>query len=378
MIALHFGAGKIGRGFIGAVLCRAGYDVVFADIDRRIVDRLNQEGGYTVHVMDSFCRDEVVSGVRAVLLDAAAEEVAGADLVTTAVSIKYLSGVAPVIAEGIRRRRDARTRVPLTVIACENGVRATSMLKQMVFECLNDTDRVWADDHVAFADCSVDRIVPPIACGNPLDVAVEEFYEWNVDKTQLLSVLPPVPGMHLTGDLLSHIERKLYTLNTGHCSTAYFGALRGYSYIYEALDDPAVEAEVRGVMGESSEALIRKFSLDPAVQYAYIDQILRRFRNPFLKDTIARVGRDPLRKLSAPLYFAYPLQMASGFGLPTVHLCRAAAAALRFDMADDPQCARIREMIGTLGLERAVAEIMSLSSPELIQAIANAYHNLIP
>ena len=131
-------------------------------------------------------------------------------------------------------------------------------------------------------------------------------------------------------------------------------------------------------MGESSEALIRKFSLDPAVQYAYIDQILRRFRNPFLKDTIARVGRDPLRKLSAPLYFAYPLQMASGFGLPTVHLCHAAAAALRFDMADDPQCARIREMIGTLGLEKAIAEIMSLSSPDLIQSIANAYNNLIP
>ena len=378
MIALHFGAGKIGRGFIGAVLRRAGLDVVFADVDERIVGLINREGGYTVHVMDTVCRDEEVRGMRAVLLPEAADLIPEADLVTTAVSVKFLPGVAPVIAEGIRRRRDAWRREPLTVIACENGVRATSMLKGMVFESLDVTDRIWAESHVAFADCSVDRIVPPIACEKPLDVAVEEFYEWNVDRTRLISGLPPVPGMHLTDDLLSHIERKLYTLNTGHCSTAYFGALKGYTYIYEALDDPSVLADVRGVMGESSEALIRKFSLDPREQYAYIDRILSRFRNPYLKDTVARVGRDPLRKLSAPLYFAYPLEMAAGFGLPTAHLCRAAAAALRFNRPDDPQCARIQELIATFGLEGAISEIMSLSTPGLVRAVADAYKTIVP
>ena len=238
---------------------------------------------------------------------------------------------------------------------------------------MDEADRIWADEHVAFADCSVDRIVPPIACEKPLDVAVEEFYEWNIDRTQLLAELPAVPGMHLTDDLLSHIERKLYTLNTGHCSTAYFGARKGYTFIYQALDDAAVLGEVRGVMKESSDALIRKFSLDPAVQYDYIEQILRRFRNPFLKDTVARVGRDPLRKLSAPLYFAYPLEMAAGFGLPVTHLSRAAAAALLFDRDDDPQCAEIRRRIEALGLEGAVSDIMSLSSPALVRSVAEAY-----
>ena len=110
MIALHFGAGKIGRGFIGAVLRRAGFDVVFADVDERIVGLINREGGYTVHVMDTVCRDEEVRGMRAVLLPEAADLIPEADLVTTAVSVKFLPGVAPVIAEGIRRRRDAWRR----------------------------------------------------------------------------------------------------------------------------------------------------------------------------------------------------------------------------------------------------------------------------
>ena len=376
MEALHFGAGKIGRGFIGAVLSRAGYAVTFADVDSRVVSLIQREKGYTVHIKDEICRDEEVRGVDAVMIDEAAEKVAETSLVTTAVSIKFLRGVATVLSEGLRLRRMADNQNPLTVIACENGVRATSQLKQMVYSCMDETDRKWTEEHVAFADCSVDRIVPPIACEKPLDVAVEEFYEWNVDKTQLLFSLPPVPGMHLTDDLLSHIERKLYTLNTGHCSTAYFGARKGYTYIYEALDDESVLEEVRSVMRESSDALIRKFSLNPATQYAYIEQILRRFRNPYLKDTVARVGRDPKRKLSAPLYFSYPLRMASGFGLPTVHLCRAAAAALHFERADDPQCAEIRSLIENLGLEGAIAEIMSLSSPELVKGVADAYKSL--
>ena len=270
MEALHFGAGKIGRGFIGAVLNRAGFNVTFTDIDPRVVSLLQREGRYTVHIMDTICRDEVLTGMKAVPLEEASGKVVDADFVTTSVSVKFLSGVAPVLAEGIRCRRDAVRREPLTVVDCENGVRATSMLKRMVYDCMDEADRIWADEHVAFADCSVDRIVPPIACEKPLDVAVEEFYEWNIDRTQLLAELPAVPGMHLTDDLLSHIERKLYTLNTGHCSTAYFGARKGYTFIYQALDDAAVLGEVRGVMKESSDALIRKFSLDPAVQYDYL------------------------------------------------------------------------------------------------------------
>lgn len=50
--AVQFGAGNIGRGFIGLVLEQAGYHVVFADINQNVIDKLNNEKSYTVHVMD--------------------------------------------------------------------------------------------------------------------------------------------------------------------------------------------------------------------------------------------------------------------------------------------------------------------------------------
>ena len=55
--AIHFGAGKIGRGFIGALLSQAGYEVCFADVDPQVVEAINRRGGYTVHVTDEACTD---------------------------------------------------------------------------------------------------------------------------------------------------------------------------------------------------------------------------------------------------------------------------------------------------------------------------------
>ena len=67
--AIHFGAGKIGRGFIGALLSQAGYEVCFAEADSQLVDEINRRRGYTVHVTDEICVELRISGVSAVRPD---------------------------------------------------------------------------------------------------------------------------------------------------------------------------------------------------------------------------------------------------------------------------------------------------------------------
>lgn len=62
--AIHFGAGKIGRGFIGALLSQAGYEVCFAEADSQLVDEINRRRGYTVHVTDEICVELRISGCR--------------------------------------------------------------------------------------------------------------------------------------------------------------------------------------------------------------------------------------------------------------------------------------------------------------------------
>lgn len=378
MRSLHFGAGKIGRGFIGAVLHKAGYDICFADINDELVALINSEGKYAVHVMDEYSYSEIIDGIRAVNSSTSECQTlfSDVDLVTTAVSMNVLPLIAPTIAKGLRCRRDSGVEEPLNIISCENGIRATSLLKGYVYNSMDEPLKKWAEDHVAFVDSAVDRIVPPIPCERPLDVVVEEFYEWCVDKNQVKGQLPKIDGMHMTDTLNAFIERKLYTVNTGHVATAFFGNLKGYTYISEALADEDLIADVRNVLKQSGDALISKFGFAPSIQYEYSETVLRRFRNPYLKDTVARVCRDPRRKMGAPLYFSYPISMAKSQNLPYDKIAYATGAGLNVYNADDPQCFEIMDLIETLGLEKAISSITGQTDPEVISCIAEAYKSL--
>lgn len=375
MKSIHFGAGKIGRGFIGAVLSKAGYEVCFADTNLKLVELINSEGRYDVHILDRESRTETISGISAV--DSNSEECtrmfADVTLITTAVSMKVLPMVAPTVAKGIAFRRASGVGTPLDVICCENGIRATSQFKEMVFGHLDAATARWAESNVGFADSGVDRIAPIVEYDNPLDVAVEEYYEWNVDSTLLKSSLPPIPSVHLTDRLDAHIEKKLFTVNTGHCATAFFGNLKGYTYIHEAICDPQIFGLVQKAVGESGAALISKFGFAPDEYRNYSEAVLGRFRNPHLKDLVSRVGHDPRRKLGPTLYFSYPISMALQQGLPYEGLALAAAAGLRENIEGDPQCAEIRDMISAEGLEGAIRSITGLSNPAAISGIAEAF-----
>ena len=185
MKAIQFGAGNIGRGFIGAVLSQAGYEVVFADVVADLLEQINTRKEYTVHVMDTVSRDIVIKDIKAVHSggEDAVAEIAEADIVTTAVGLRILKFVAPAIAKGLAARKAAGVEKPLNIIACENGLRATSQLKALTLALVTPDVEKWARDHVGWPDAAVDRIVPPVRCEIPLDVAVEEYFEWDVERS---------------------------------------------------------------------------------------------------------------------------------------------------------------------------------------------------
>ena len=336
MQALHFGAGKIGRGFIGALLRQSGYSVVFADALPQVVDAINCEGGYNIHLLDSQKVVQRIDGVSALLAssDLAVQKVAEVDVITTAVSMSRLADVAAVIARGLERRFAVGTTAPLNILCCENGIRATSHLRTLVAELI---DLNVVGQNVGFVDCCVDRIVPIVTMENPLDVAVEPYFEWCIDRTAVVGQLPTLTAAHFVDDIDAYVSRKLFTLNTAHCTTAYLGAHKGYKYIHEAICDAEIRAIVSGVMRECSLALERKFSLPMDEQMSYAETILSRFANAHLGDTVARVSRDPKRKLSPQLYFSYPIAMALECGVAVDYLATAVAAAIAFRSNDDAQ-----------------------------------------
>ena len=131
-----------------------------------------------------------------------------------------------------------------------------------------------------------------------LDVTVETYFEWAIERPPFDGKEPTIPDATWVDDLAPYIERKLFTVNTGHASTAYHGTSRAFSKLSDALADDEVRAKVEGVLAETKQLLVDKHEFAPEAQQAYVDKILGRFANPYLPDTVDRVGRQPLRKLS--------------------------------------------------------------------------------
>lgn len=379
MKAIQFGAGNIGRGFIGAVLAEAGYKVVFADVVEDLLNQINSRGEYTVHVSDVNKYDILIQNVSAVNSgsEAAVQEVAEADIITTAVGLRILKFVAPTIAKGLAARMAAGNESPLNIIACENGLKATSQLKELVFALLDDSVKSWAETHVGFPDAAVDRIVPPVRCEIPLDVAVEEYFEWDVERSGFVGEVPQIKGMTPVDNLLAYVERKLFTLNTGHATAAYIGKIKGITTIGECVADPAILAVVKAAMQQSGEGLVRKFGFDHDAHFAYIEKILKRFSNPYLKDECDRVGREPLRKLSPNDRLILPMMTAKGFGLPYDKLLLAIGGALHFDNAQDPQSVEMLASIKEAGLEATIIKYTGIEAGDpLVAEIADAYRQV--
>ncbi len=379
MKAIQFGAGNIGRGFIGAVLSQAGYELVFADVVEELLNQINTRKEYTVHVSDHNSYDIQVKNVRAVNSSGpdAVAEIADADIITTAVGLRILKFVAPSIAKGLAARKEAGIEKPLNIIACENGLRATSQLKDLVFAQLDPEVAEWAGKHVGFPDAAVDRIVPPVRCEIPLDVAVEEYFEWDVERSSFVGPVPQIEGMTPVDNLLAYVERKLFTLNTGHATAAYLGKMKGISTIGDCVADPALYAIVKEAMQQSGEGLVRKFGFDHAAHFAYIDKILGRFSNPFLRDECDRVGREPIRKLAPNDRLILPLMTAKGFGLAYDKLLLAIGGALHFDNPQDPQSVELLSSIKEAGLAETVSKYTGIPENDpLIAQIIEAYHKV--
>jgi mannitol-1-phosphate 5-dehydrogenase len=368
-VAVHFGAGNIGRGFVGLLLHRAGYEVVFVDVVDELIDGLNGTPSYRVKEVGLDSDEQVVDNYRAVnsRSDEAAvvAELAAADLVTTAVGPTVLKFVAPQIAEGLRRRPDGAA--PLAVMACENAINATDVLVEHIRSHVPGEEWPALAAKARFANTAVDRIVPGQS-QDGLDVTVETYFEWAIERPPFGGDEPSIPDATWVDDLAPYIERKLFTVNTGHAATAYHGFARGIRKLSDALDDDAVRAAVAGVLAETKRLLVAKHEFSDEAQQAYVDKILQRFANPYLPDTVERVGRQPLRKLSRSERLIGPAAELAERGIRPRHLLATVDAALSFDVPDDPESVELQDLLRTLPAEAATERITGLKPADPLYA----------
>lgn len=376
MKAVHFGAGNIGRGFIGEILFQNGFSVDFADVNDRIINALKERKSYTIELAEAGKKQIQISNASGINNqkdpEAVISAISEADLVTTAIGPKVLPYIAELIAFGIQRRKAVGNAAPLDIIACENMIGGSQFLFSEVKKYLTDEDQRFVAEHIGFPNAAVDRIVPIQHHEDPLFVSVEPFCEWVIDDSARKARGIQLAGVEYVPDLEPYIERKLFSVNTGHATVAYTGAYYGYQTIDEAMKDDRVLTQIKNVLAETGSLLMDKWGFDRKTHQAYIDKIIQRFQNPYISDDITRVARTPIRKLGYNERFIRPVRELKERHLPYEALLETIVMILAYDDLKDEECVKLQSLIKEKGIEEAVRTVSEIQDAELLKEIKGA------
>ena len=369
--AIMYGGGNIGRGFIGKVFSDSGYEVCFLDIMQPLIDEMNRRHGYTVRIVSNAeTVDAPVKNVRAVnsSTEQALEEIATCDIMATAVGVNVLPKIAPVIAEGVKKRMRENGR-PLDIILCENQLEADVLMRGWINERLNDEEKAWAEKNLGLVEASIGRMVPPLTpeekAKDSLLICVEPYCQLPVDKAAFKGEIPDLVGLVPYTPFGFYIKRKLFLHNMGHAMVAYFAYQQGIEYIWQAVEHKEVYDLARKAMKGSGEALIRQYGEEMRANVEEnIDDLLFRFGNKALKDTVARVGGDLVRKLRRNDRLVGAALYCIEQGVDPEPIVEGIRAALKFDRAEDVSAPELQKALKEQGIDYVLEHYMGLEPDE--------------
>jgi mannitol-1-phosphate 5-dehydrogenase len=380
MQALHFGAGNIGRGFIGYLLSKTGYDLCFVDVNEEIIESINQTNSYKIELLDDNSTRETVSPVRALNSikekDKVIEAITEADLITTSVGVENLSKIAGLIAEGLLKRIKTN-KTKLDVIANENAVNASSTLKKEVEANLSAAEMKEITKYVGFPNSAIDRLALSKEIDGEEVALVEPVYEWVINKSEIKNTeLPPIEDVIYVEDLEAYINRKFFLINMAHAATAYVGYNAGEKTIQSTLADSKMRKFIKAVLNEVKQYIIIDSHFSAEELDAYIEKTIKRFKNENISDDVRRVGRAPIRKLGTDERLIKPLRNLYQLDLPLKNLSIVIAAAFSFDNPEDKEAVRLQEYIQENGIDKAVPNFTGIEDEELINKIKEYYHKV--
>jgi len=370
--AVHYGAGNIGRGFLGQLYAQSGYTTVFVDVDAELVRLLNDRNEYPLRIAGKKKGTIRVADVCSVdgRSPEATDVLINADIASTAVGVHALDPVAGSIAGALEKRFESGNETPLDIIVCENLLDAGGYLKNKVREHIAAEHAGALDSRIGFVNASIGRMVPimtpEMRKGDPLLVVVEEYCRLPVDQAAFRGPIPPIEGLEPRENFVAYVERKLFVHNTGHAVAAYLGYLRGHTYIHEAVADGEILAFVEAAMAESKLALIRKHSMDETELNDHIADLVRRFGNAALEDTVARVANDPVRKLGPQDRLVGAANNAVSQNVTPQAISLGVAAALCYDEPTDPEAVKVRDVVDADGIEKALETFCELTADDVL------------
>ncbi|MCL1992734.1 MAG: mannitol dehydrogenase [Spirochaetes bacterium] len=372
--AVIFGAGNIGRGFIGQLFFESGYYTTFIDVNRTLVRDLNNRHSYPLRILEASTganTDLLIENVDALdarNIEAITIAVSEADILATAVGAEILPQIALHIANALMRRFELGA-MPLNILLCENLKNAGAIASSLIRSNLPASTHPWFDRNVGLVETSIGRMVPlqtPESMdGDPLRICVESYSTLPANKEAFCKKIPEIIGLQAVSPFSFYIDRKLYIHNMGHALAAYHGDTHGMEFIWQAVGHPGIRAAVYSAMCSCADALVISYGAEKQELYNHVEDLLHRFANRKLGDTVYRVGRNLRRKLAPEDRLVGALRLCQKAGTPIDQLTAGLALAMRFSSSD------LKEM----SPETILTEICDISPDEKIYTkIINAYN----
>jgi len=382
-VAVQFGAGNIGRGFTAQLFHESGYEVVFVEAVPSLVEEINRRKKYVIHIVDNG-EDVEITNIRAVHsedVQQVAQEVARASIACTAVGVHALHQIAPLLAQGIALRSQRPSCPPLNLLICENQIDADQMLYEKVLEHLPAELHEYVRSHIGFVLCVVSRMVPVMTPeekqADPLAIKVEAYKRLPVNAQAIKGEIPPIVGLEPVQNFAGYVERKLFVHNAAHATLGYLGWLKGYTYVYEAMRDEWIRSVLDEAMQAVSDVLVRKHGFTHEEMREHVLDLYRRFENIALGDTVARVARDPERKLRPDDRLVGAARLLWEHGVEPRAFCTVIAAALRYDNPEDESAVALQRRIEQEGVSAVLERLTGITADmPMHQCILEAYARL--
>lgn len=376
MKVLHFGAGNIGRGLIGYILNKSGHEVYFVDVNTEVIDNINNDHFYYVKTIsgDLFKIDNVYALNSKTDNDKIIDLFLNVDLITTSVGANNLKFIVPILIDGIKNRIKNSSNKKIDIIANENIINASSVLKKELenIEKISDLDK-----YIGFVNSAIDRQSLSTIYENKSIPLVEDYYEWIINKNEIINESTlNIENAIYVDDMEYYIERKLYCVNSSHAATAYMGYLFNLKYMKDAFDIDEILEFRKNLFSEIAQYFIIKYNISMEELDQYFEKVTIRHSNKNIKDEIARVGRDPIRKLGFNERLVSPYVKLFELDKANKYFARAIASAFCFYNEEDNDSKLIRKDIKTIGIIDSIKKYTQLNDKNMLKPIISEFEYL--
>jgi mannitol-1-phosphate 5-dehydrogenase len=377
---LAIGAGAIGKSVTGYIFHSLGCKVIFADINRDIVQDISQRKGYVLRSTQTGYPDtkQLIDGISALSLrDPRTEKIAlEADYICTSIGSKGFSLFLPTLAAWIKKRMEFNKN-PLYLMLFENDI----LLKQTILDYFS-ANAVSLPEQLKIIPASIERMSQSISVSQGrYDVIGEQFFPVILQKGSLggSGLETQTEYFQFVDNVQDYYYRKLFTNNLGHAVLGYVGLYRGHSNTVQAMEDPYVYDFTRRVLAESEQMLQKKYAFAPQELHTHIKNLLLRYHNTSMEDSLARLVRDPLRKLKKDERIVGPLLACDRYNLPADSIMTTLFYVLIYCKKDAAAKPVVEKLLHEEGISGVLTHICSIPrKKKIFSQICRRYGDFIP